>query len=130
MYYFAYGSNLSKNQMKERCPDSKPLFKARLPNYKLIFADWSRILHGGTATIVSFRGEKVMGAIYEVSEVCMNKLDKYEASYTRIKVKVYDEDGEQHEALTYMKNGQPKEAAPSNDYLAIIQKGYRDWELL
>ena len=59
MYYFAYGSNLSKKQMKERCPGSKPLFVATLPNFKLVFSGWSRKWMGSVATIKSFRGEKV-----------------------------------------------------------------------
>jgi gamma-glutamylcyclotransferase len=130
MYYFAYATNLSKNQMKERCSDCKPLFKATLPNYRLIFADWSRLLHGGKATIVSFHGEKVLGAVYEVSEIGMNRLDKFEPSYNRLKVKVYDEDNNQVEAVTYIKSGQPKEAKPSDEYLAIIKQGYKDWRLL
>ncbi|MBN2240143.1 MAG: gamma-glutamylcyclotransferase [Dehalococcoidales bacterium] len=130
MFYFAYGSSLNKEQMKERCPESKPLFKATLPNYKLIFADWSRQLHGGKATIISFRGEKVLGAVYEVTDICMNRMDKFEMSYNRLPVKVFDEDGEQHEAVTYIKGGNPKEAQPSPEYLSLIRKGYKSWGLL
>jgi len=33
MYYFAYGSNLNRKQMLERCPDAQPKFTASLPNY-------------------------------------------------------------------------------------------------
>lgn len=130
MYYFAYASNLSKKQMQERCPDGKPLFRATLPNYKLDFVDWSRQLRGGKATIRLHRGEKVFGAVYEVSERCMNQLDKHESSYNRLKVAVYDEDGEQFEAVTYIKGGQPQEAKPSQEYLAVIQQGYRDWGIV
>jgi gamma-glutamylcyclotransferase (GGCT)/AIG2-like uncharacterized protein YtfP len=130
MYYFAYGADLNKAAMKERCPDSKPLFKAALPHYKLIFADWSRQLHGAKATIIGFSGERVSGAVYEVTAICLNKIDKAETGYRRINVKVYDEDGNQHEAVTYLKTGQPKEDKPSPEYLAGIQKGYREWGLL
>lgn len=129
-YYFAYASHLNKKQMQERCPESKPLYKATLPNYKLIFADWSRQLRGGKATIVLFRGEKVPGAVYEVSEQCMNRLDKYETSYNRTKVNVFDEDGEAIEAITYIKGGQPQEAKPSQEYLSTIQQGYKDWGII
>ncbi len=128
--YFAYASNLNKKQMRERCPDSKSLYKATLPNYKLIFADWSRQLKGGKATIVLFRGEKVLGAVYEVSDQCMNRLDKYETSYNRIKVNVFDEDGDSVEAITYIKSGQPQEAKPSQEYLSVIQQGYKDWGII
>ncbi len=129
MYYFAYGSNLNQKQMKERCPDSKPLFTAVLPNYKLVFVDWSRQWRGGVASIRSFRGERVRGAIYEVTEACLQRLDRYESGYNRLKVTVVGEDDEHIEAITYVKTGRLEDAAPSKEYLAIIQQGLRDWRL-
>ena len=129
MYYFAYASNLNRKQMQERCPDSKPMFVATLPNYKLVFTGWSRQWRGGKASIKSFRGERVPGAIYEVTEVCLRRLDKYEASYNRFKVTVFNEDGEPIEAITYIKSGQLEETPPSKEYVAVIQQGYRDWEI-
>ncbi len=129
MYYFAYGSNLNQKQMKERCPDSKPLFTAVLPNYKLIFAGWSRQWRGGVASIKSYRGERVRGAIYEVTEACLQRLDRYEIGYNRLKVTVFGEDDEPIEAIIYAKTGQFEDAAPSKEYLAVIQQGLRDWRL-
>ena len=130
MYYFAYGSNLNRNQMKERCPDSKPLFTATLPNYKLVFEGWSRIRHGGIANIRLFRGEKVRGAVYEVTEQDMSKLDRQESQYKRLKITVFDEDGESFEAVTYIKSNQEEETKPSEEYLSVIRQGYKDWRLI
>ena len=130
MYYFAYGSNLNRKQMLERCPDSKPQLLATLPNYKLIFAGWSRRWRGGTATIKRFTGEKVIGGIYDVSEQCLRQLDKHEAGYDRINVIVFDEDGQSIEATTYIKSGRLEETQPSKEYLAIVQQGYRDWSIV
>jgi hypothetical protein len=129
VYYFAYASNLSKKRMQERCPDSQPKFIAVLPNYKLVFAGWSRDWRGGKASIKSFRGEKVRGAIYEVTETCLKQLDKHEAGYIRLNVTVFDEDNEPVPAVTYIKSGQLEETQPSKEYLAVIQQGYRDWRL-
>ena len=130
MKYFAYASNLNKAQMKERCPEAKPLFTAVLPNYKLSVAGWSRTWHGATASIKSVRGERVRGAVYEVSDICMQRLDKYEGdTYGRLKVIVFGEDDEAIEAITFIKNGQPEEGQPSKEYLAVIQQGLRDWRL-
>ena len=132
MYYFAYGSNLNKRQMRERCPDSKPMFIATLPNYKLVFVGWSRQWRGGVISIKPLRGERVRGAIYEVSEQCIQRLDKFEGhptDYARQKVIVFDEDSEPIEAITYIKAGQFEETQPSKEYLAVIQQGYRDWRL-
>ena len=129
MYYFAYASNLNRKQMRERCPDSKPCFVATLPNYKLVFVGWSRQWRGGYAAIKPFRGEKVLGAIYEISEIGLNRLDKYEPGYNRLKITVFNEDGEPLEAITYIKSGQLEETPPTKEYLAVIQQGYRDWEI-
>jgi len=130
--YFAYGSNLNRKQMQERCPDSKPISIATLHNYKLVFVGWSRQWRGGIATIKAFKGEKVPGAIYEISERDLRRLDKYEGypdNYNRIKVIVNKEDGDPVEAITYIKAGRLEETQPSKEYLAIIQQGYRDWEI-
>jgi gamma-glutamylcyclotransferase len=133
MYYFAYGSNLNKKQMRERCPDSKPVFRATLPNYKLIFTGWSRQWHGGVASIKAFRGERVIGAIYEISDADLRKLDKlegYPTEYNRLPVRVFNEDGDAVEAMTYIRAKPAEETRPSPEYLAILQQGYRDWGVL
>ena len=116
--------------MLERCPDSKPVFTATLPNYKLVFVGWSRQWRGGVVSIRSFRGEKVPGAIYEISEQCLQRLDKYEAGYNRLNVTVFNEDGEPIQATTYIKAGQSEETRPSPEYLSVIQQGYRDWGIV
>ncbi len=130
MYYFAYASNLNQKQMKERCPDSKPLFTATLPNHKLVFDGWSRIRKGSTANIRIFRGERVLGAVYEVSDQCLKRLDRYESSYNRLKVTVFNEDGDPIESITYIRAGQSEETSPSEEYLSVIRQGYRDWRIL
>ncbi len=133
MYYFAYGSNLNKKQMLERCPDSKPRFTATLPNYKLVFVGWSRQWRGGVASIRSFRGERVLGAIYEISDRDLRRLDSYEAyprNANRLNVAVFNEDGEAIPAITYIKAGQQEENKPSPEYLSVIQQGCRDWGIV
>ena len=133
MYYFAYGSYLNKKLMLERCPDSKPMFIASLHNYKLVFVGWSRQWRGGLVSIRPFRGERVLGAIYEVSDRDLKRLDSYQGypnNYTRLNVTVFDEDGEPIKAITYIKSGQSEEAQPSKEYSALIQQGYRDWGII
>ena len=130
MYYFAYASNLNRKRMQERCPDSKPMFGATLPNYKLVFAGWSRQWRGGVASIKLSRGDKVIGGVYEVSERDLRRLDRYDgypSSYQRVSVRVFDEDGNPVDAVTYIRAGQLEEASPSKEHLTVIQQGYRDW---
>ena len=133
VYYFAYGSNLNRKQMAERCPESKPMFVATLPNYKLVFAGWSREWKGGVATIKLEKGAKVLGAIYDITERELRRLDSYEgylSSYNRIKIRVFNEDGDAMEAVTYVKSRPLDETEPSKKYLSIVQQGYRDWRLV
>lgn len=116
--------------MGERCPDSTPKFVATLPNYKLVFSGWSREWRGGKATIIASRGDKVRGAIYDVTEVCLKKLDRFETGYTRMNVTVFDEDNEAIQAITYIKSGRLDNSLPSKEYGAIIRQGYQDWRLI
>jgi gamma-glutamylcyclotransferase len=132
MYYFAYASNLNRKQMTERALDSKPRFIATLPNFKLTFtARPGR--QGGVASIRPIRGEKVIGAVYEISERDLKRLDGYEGYptvYDRRKLTVWTETNEPIEAITYIKIDQSKETKPSAEYLAVIQQGYRDWQIV
>jgi gamma-glutamylcyclotransferase (GGCT)/AIG2-like uncharacterized protein YtfP len=116
--------------MSERCPDSQPKFLATLPNYKLIFAGWTRKWRGGTASVRPLQGEKVIGAVYEISERDLRLLDKhagYPAIYDRVNRMVMTEDGDPVEAVMYIKREQSEETQPSWEYLAVIQQGYKDW---
>jgi len=73
-----------------------------------------------------------MGALYEISERGLRLLDKHEdypSSYDHLKVKVVTEDGDFVEVVTYIRVEQAEETKPSPEYLAIIQKGYKDWGL-
>ena len=132
-YYFAYGTNLDKKQMKDRCPESKPLYPATLPNYRLVFVGWSRKFQGSVATIKRMQGSKTPGAVYEISDADLRHLDVaegYPQEYNRIKVIVFDEDGTAIEAVTYVKTGSEEESKPSKEYAAVIYKGYRDWGIV
>ena len=133
MFYFAYASNMSKKQMTGHCPEAKPKIVATLPNYKLIFTGFSRVRKGAECTIKGSKGDKVMGAVYEISEAGLRKLDKYEgypANYKHLDVRVFTDNGEAIDAVTFIKAAQEEEGKASPDYLAIIQQGYRDWGIL
>jgi len=132
MYYFAYASNLNRKQMSERAPESKPKFIATLPNFKLTFTA-RQGKQGGVASITPHRGEKVLGAVYEISEKDLKRLDGYEGYptiYDRRKVTVWTETNESTEAITYIKIDQSHALPPSPEYLTVIQQGYRDWQII
>jgi len=133
MNYFAYGSNLSKKQMQERCSGFNPLYRATLPNYKLVFTGWSRQWRGGTATIKAVKGGKVQGALYEGTDKDFQLLDRFEGApgeYRRLNILVFDEDGRAIQAVTYIKSGQIEETQPSKEYALIMKQGYVDWGII
>ena len=131
MYYFAYALTLNRKQMAGLCPDSQPKFTATMHHYQLIFTDWTRLWRGAIATIKPLRGGRVLGAIYEVSEDCLKKLDKHEGSdFHRLNITVNNEDSEPVEAVTYIRNRPGGQSKPSPEYLTIMQQGYKDWRLI
>lgn len=75
--YFAYGSNMSIAQLKERKVDHKYLGKAILPNYQLLF---NKLANGklgvGYANIVPKENSTVEGLLFEVDN--LKALDRFE----------------------------------------------------
>lgn len=123
MLYFAYGSNLNKKQMKARCPESVPITKTVLKNFKLVFNYY--------ADIVEIPGEIVYGAVYDVSDSDIKKLNRYEGyprHYEIINVEVEDDDGKSYKAFAYVMTSKGIRE-PEEHYYNIIKQGYMDWNL-
>jgi gamma-glutamylcyclotransferase (GGCT)/AIG2-like uncharacterized protein YtfP len=70
--YFAYGSNLWRKQMEDRCPDHRVIGKGVLRGYRWMIS--SR----GYATIVKSTSDEVYGVVYEIPESDEKSLDHYE----------------------------------------------------
>lgn len=123
MLYFAYASNLSKEYMLSRCPDSTPVKKVILRNYKLVFNQ--------LADIIQQENEIVFGAIYVISKQELEGLDKMEGYpdlYERIVVEVEDEKGNKYDTFAYAMVEKDLELPPEH-YYQILVKGYEDWGL-
>lgn len=121
--YFAYGANLSRAHMALWCPDAVPLMRAAMPAHRLVFRCW--------ADIVPSAGDRVQGALYEVSLQDLGVLDQFEdcpVLYRRIRARVVSERGV-FDATTYQMNPGHTPALPHPDYLELILQGYDDWEL-
>ena len=121
MLYFAYGANLNKRGMKQRCPMAKPAGLAVLEGYKLCFKRY--------ADIIPVPDSCVRGAVWEITPACLRALDAYEGpDYVKQTVTV-DCDSQRLEALVYTMNGQGMIAPPDMAYYREIEVGYRDWSL-
>lgn len=124
--YFAYGSNMNQEQMRQRCPDHKLMGIAKLPNYKLIFPRTSKRWDNlGVASIEHCIGEETWGALYIMTQADWNFLDGKELlgiSYIKKTVKVITFDYHNIYALTYIARRE-KPNQPSKRYLAQIISG-------
>ncbi len=128
IYYFAYGSNLSEEQMKQRCPNHKLLYVAVLKNYRLDFTIYSNKRDCGCADIIKDNGKEVWGLVYSLSESDLKSLDKSEGApinYKRIKVHIINKMNKAKEVHTYEVTEKQPFQAPSNEYLNIIKNAAR-----
>ena len=126
--YFAYGSNLYKEQMKVRCPKSKYLEKHYFDDHKLCFC-WNGLSTNpnGVANIIKETGSKVPGVIYEISKSDEKRLDIYEEYpilYKKMYFNYYN-----NEIMTYIMVKQSTYKKPTEKYLNTIIKGYKDCKL-
>lgn len=75
--YFAYGSNLNKEQMLKRCPDTVLLSDGILKNYRLNTSRKSDKCKG-FISIEECNNSIVNGFIFQISQKDLNNLDKFE----------------------------------------------------
>jgi gamma-glutamylcyclotransferase (GGCT)/AIG2-like uncharacterized protein YtfP len=131
LYYFAYGSNMNWQQMKRRCPSSRFVCVARLPDYRFGITRHSRLRDCGTANIYPANGEEVWGIIYEVSDADLTVLDSFEDGYRREILSFYPvEDGTQPlDALVYVADIEQNVPCPNPEYRRLIIEGARHWQL-
>ncbi|WP_415300910.1 gamma-glutamylcyclotransferase family protein [Candidatus Pelagibacter sp. Uisw_134_02] len=120
MLYFAYGSNLHHLQMKKRCKDSIFLKKINLSDYRLTFRNMY-------ADIEFKKKQFVTGALYKISKSDEKKLDIYE-DYPIIYKKYYFT-YYRKKVMTYTMTKKTGFTFPSERYLNIIKKGYKDCNL-
>ena len=122
-YYFAYGSNLNRENMNWRCPKAKFVESYVLENYKLVFRS--------VADIEDSPGEKVYGGLYKITKDCEKALDRYEG-FPHLYDKEYlnkEIDGELVTLMTYSMVDKNSEYPPNEGYFTTIFQGYQDWKL-
>ncbi len=78
IWYFAYGSNIDANQMKERIGRYPDRVLGILRNWRLEFNKASAKVPGaGFANIMPCPGDAVEGVLYLLSEEELRRLDHY-----------------------------------------------------
>ena len=127
--YFAYGSNINSDRMKERGINFISRKFGILKDYKLVFNKIaSRNPNEGYANIIICKNSIVEGAIYEITDESISLLDKYESvpkHYYRKEVEIQDSNKLIKKCITYIANNSKitEGLKPSTDYLNHILKG-------
>ena len=122
MLYFAYGSNLNHFQMKRRCKDSIFLKKINLKNFRLTFRSKYR-----AADIETKKNSIVPGALFDISKSDEKKLDVYEdfpILYKKFYFYYYGK-----KVMTYTMVNKSPFNYPTERYLNIVKRGYKDCKL-
>jgi gamma-glutamylcyclotransferase len=124
--YFAYGSNLDARQMRERCPSSLPLCRARLPGHALDFTYYSTRWSGGAADVIRRAEDVVWGVVYQLEAGELELLDRYELGYERVALEVVDDRARVHPVLSYSVR-EKGSFAPSDVYLQKLLTWGQRW---
>jgi len=109
MKFFLYGDNVNPTQLKRRAPEHQFVTLATLPEHTIRFCRWSSQWRCGLATIVPSPGERVWGAVFEVTDEDLKLLDQFEndvpqGAYRHVQVTVLTEGGEKMLVTTYAAN--------------------------
>ncbi len=108
VYYFAYGSNMSEEQIRERLGREVIGEKGMLNGFELIFKKQAYKKPGiSYANIINKEGSEVQGAIYKISEEELAEIDRkegYPNHYNRIVLIIKNEDGIEIPSVVYIAN--------------------------
>jgi len=124
-WYFAYGSNMSRAQMRSRAGQILEEQLGQLENYELVFDKKAR---GGSATanIHPAPGKTVYGVLYKIPDAAFRNLDRFEGvpeHYRRTEVSVTDGAGKKVAAQAYIATKVEKGLRPAAHYLQTILDG-------
>jgi gamma-glutamylcyclotransferase len=131
VWYFAYGSNMSRAQMRSRAGEIAEDRPGRLQNYELVF---NKKVRGGTAAanIRPAPGSVVLGVLYKINESSYRSLDRFEGApvhYRRIQIDVLDAEGRPVPAEAYIATKVEKGLRPAPHYLKTILDGAAEHNL-
>jgi gamma-glutamylcyclotransferase len=133
-YYFAYGSNMSTERLKDRIGDCKVISGAILSNHDLLFNKYSNSDGTGKANISYSKEKSVHGVVYKLAKEQLDRLDLFEGAklspphYTRENMEVQLYDGSKVEVITYVahQNFTREGLVPSQEYLDWILNGLKE----
>ena len=125
MLYFAYASNLSHEQMRDRCKNPEYIKNIFLEGYELSFCAINR--NYGAANIVKKPDSKVPGGVWKISTSDEKGLDYYEGFPIKYVKDFFTLNGEK--IMFYIIKKQYSFKPPQRWYVDIINQGYKDCKI-
>jgi len=123
--YFAYGANMDRAQMAQRCPRSTPLGLAMLARHRLA------VMREGWLTAVRDAHARVHGVLWDLALADVATLDRFEGLAGGLYVKavqpVIAANGPKRALVYFGANSGPGRVRPP--YLKEIVAAGRAWEL-
>lgn len=134
-FYLAYGSNLSLERMKSRCPDAVAFGTAVIPGYRLLF---KKSKTGSYATIEQDANCCVPALVYKISELDEALLDRYEGypgyyykRQFRLSITRLDSGRRMKEkkmCMAYVMREERTLGEPGVEYFRLLDDGYSTWD--
>jgi hypothetical protein len=123
--YFAYGSNMDRDAMAARCPQSRAVGVARLPRHRFM------IMADGYASVTRDARRTVFGVLWDIALGDMKALDRYEGLhrglYAKISQPVITEKGAVRALIYLARSSAPGRPRPG--YLEGVVAAARSWGL-
>lgn len=121
-YYFAYGSNMKSEHLRNRIGDFATCIIGRVPDIRFLFNKKSS---DGTAkaNIVQDPDYEVWGVVYGVTPEQLKRLDQIEIGYERRAVNVRLSDGSTIRAETYCSARPVDDLLPYEWYKRLVVDG-------
>lgn len=133
-FYLAYGSNLSIERMRGRCPDAEVIGRAMIPGYRLLF---KRSQSGFYATIEQDANCTVPVLVYRISEYDEALLDRcegyprhYYKRYFQLSVRSLEDGkliGKKSGCMAYVLHEDRLLGEPAMEYFDLLREGYERW---
>lgn len=121
-YYVAYGSNMSRQQMAQRCPGARLISTGRIQGARLEFYTHATIVGS------EIKEDFVPVAVWAISARHEKSLDRYEgypSYYTKANCLVHMDNGGQVKGMVYLM-ALIRDQPPTMLYADGIRKAYED----
>jgi gamma-glutamylcyclotransferase (GGCT)/AIG2-like uncharacterized protein YtfP len=131
--YFAYGTLLLQEHMREFCPSAEPAGIMRLKGYRLGFARCKQNLSIGGCTLEEDAANTMYGILYRLPADELANLDKVsgvaERYWVQRNITLLDQKGEAVPAITYAIPEPDWDFTPAESYIQRIIDGAKAWPL-